>query len=589
MNPDSPFLVLQEDAPQASGQPPGQDRDPGRDAAASSEPGGSERLCDARQTLRYARDLARLYKLEKEREEDLAAGAEMQRRFLTPNEKVLRTLASHGVNAGLHNQAPQGVTGDFFAVRDTEDGVGFFLGDACGHGLAAALVSMRISSLIQTAPYASQPGLFLGRINQDLHGLRMRDAFVAACYVFIQGRRITVANAGQPFPLVLSAPPGGQDASVGFVREVAAAGMPLGLSTHAVYRETTVTLAPGERLVCFTDGVTEAADPQDAIYGLERMTGLLIRCAALAPGLLVNALLEDLLTFVGYGVVDDDLSLAVLEPGYAVQEHSTVRRFAIQGDEASRQRLFDEVADALTQRLDPEQVDETEQDLFLLAVVEAVNNAAEHGNQNDDTLPIQADLAVFPTVALFRVKDVGPGFTPVFPDLAAVTASRGRGLGMMRLNADAVLFNIPANETFLIKGGTRMRHDTHHVNATIHVLPGGVTLISELAFGDQKKHVAMGLGELLDDVRPDEMAILIDLRGIKVITSLGWGAIFARLEDPALRNLTLFNANEAIIRAAEQMAIGARGGVYDKLVVHGGCAGALEVMAALLETAAPSQ
>jgi sigma-B regulation protein RsbU (phosphoserine phosphatase) len=262
--------------------------------------------CDCRltvrQSMRYAEDLARLYQLEKERDEDLRSGAQMQQRFLTPAWKVAEVFAPVGYEVALLNRAPDTISGDFYCPKAVDGlAAGFLLADACGHGLAAALISMRVSSLVQTADAsAASPAGFLNHINQDIKGLRMADKFVTANYTVFHSAGCTLANAGQPYPLLLRN---------GKVHEVAVAGPPMGMVAAPVYREVACAMEPGDVLVLYTDGVTEAYGPDNEFYGQERLTESLRAHARKPLASLLRSVAGDVQAFSG-GPLEDDVTLA---------------------------------------------------------------------------------------------------------------------------------------------------------------------------------------------------------------------------------------------------------------------------------------
>ena len=93
--------------------------------------------------------LARRGHLEKERSRDLCAGARIQRQFLTGEKSVVDIFERVGYEVTIFNQAPATISGDFFYPKKINDySAGIFFADTCGHRIPAALISMRILSLI---------------------------------------------------------------------------------------------------------------------------------------------------------------------------------------------------------------------------------------------------------------------------------------------------------------------------------------------------------------------------------------------------------------------------------------------------------
>jgi sigma-B regulation protein RsbU (phosphoserine phosphatase) len=79
------------------------------------------------------------------------------------------------------------------------------------------------------------------------------------------------------------------------------------------YSAARLRLEPGDSLVLYTDGLTEAVNPAGDEYGLDRLCSVLTRCGALAPGALIGAVLADLSAFQAGAPRSDDLTMLVLQ------------------------------------------------------------------------------------------------------------------------------------------------------------------------------------------------------------------------------------------------------------------------------------
>jgi len=260
-----------------------------------------------------------------------------------------------------------------------------------------------------------------------------------------------------------------------------------------------------------------------------------------------------------------------------------VDEIVLRSSEEERQALFE----WLEGRLESSLADETERDLFLLATVEAINNAAEHGNDGDPRKRIAFRSLIRPGLTLVSVEDEGPGFEPVFPDLKKMAAPRGRGLGLIKANCDAVLFNQAGNQIVFLKGGrdmTQLRQSA----ASIQLLPKGVVLVSDL--GRPKVDAFKAISEIFDHVSAVESRkVFLDLKEVKLLSSSVWGTIFAQAAEATVELIVLFNASEAIRTAAEQMGLGERHGDYDKIRVLEDANEAMRLMAAAIKGNGPQE
>ena len=152
----------------------------------------------------------------------------------------------------------QHVGGDFFRVLPQPDGGAFIIvGDVSGKGLRAAMTVSAILGALSTIACES-PAQFLHALNRALHG-NLRGGFVTClCTRIDPAGQLTIANAGHLAPYrnceEIPLDPG----------------LPLGIVADATYSETTIRLAPGDRLTILTDGVVEAQNATGELFGFDR-------------------------------------------------------------------------------------------------------------------------------------------------------------------------------------------------------------------------------------------------------------------------------------------------------------------------------
>jgi phosphoserine phosphatase RsbU/P len=170
-------------------------------------------------------------------------------------------------------ESAQHVGGDFFAYVPLAGGaLATVMADVCGKGVSAALMMASLSGDVRYC-LASEPdaAVAVARINDAFLRSGWDDRFATMIAAVLEPRsgRVTLVNAGHLPALIRN--PHGQ------VREVGAehAGLPLGVDTGANYVSCTEVLRPGETLILFTDGITEAMDHEHRCYGTERLTRVL--------------------------------------------------------------------------------------------------------------------------------------------------------------------------------------------------------------------------------------------------------------------------------------------------------------------------
>jgi sigma-B regulation protein RsbU (phosphoserine phosphatase) len=199
------------------------------------------------------------------------------------------------------------VGGDLFDHFEQNRRVFFLVGDVSGKGVAAALFMARAKTLFDAvAVIESDPGAVLATLNRAL--CRQNDAgmyVTAVCGALdLDSRTVTFATAGHEPPILVR--PGHSEAIA------AEGGRVLGLIELGDYPLSRLTLAPGEALVLFTDGVSEAQDPEGGFFGAERLLAATARTGAGPASAITEGLLRDVKAFAGDAEQSDDITILTL-------------------------------------------------------------------------------------------------------------------------------------------------------------------------------------------------------------------------------------------------------------------------------------
>ncbi|SCG37661.1 Stage II sporulation protein E (SpoIIE) [Micromonospora echinaurantiaca] len=206
------------------------------------------------------------------------------------------------------------IGGDFYDVSRIGQGALFALGDVCGRGVGAAVLTGRVRQSLQTLRLVERRPLelirLLDRALLDTPQPTPRSQFTTLLLGTVEAEpdgsvRLRVAGGGHPDPLVVRA-----DGTVGRVR---VGGMPVGALTAAGFADAEVRLAPGELLLAYTDGVTGArGGPAGAeLFGERRLRQALGEAAGLPPTALVDRLLRLVDDWLAGQSQDDIAMLAV--------------------------------------------------------------------------------------------------------------------------------------------------------------------------------------------------------------------------------------------------------------------------------------
>ncbi len=240
---------------------------------------------------------------EKERlEHELNIAAELQQSLL-PKEFP---QGSYFSVAGF-NMACESVGGDFFDVFPlSAERYAFVVADVAGKGISGALLASVLQGVFSTTTHTEVSAeILLARVNQYLCE-RSGQARYATLFYGALGKdgSLEYINAGHVPPLVRTA--GGD------VRPLEAGNLPLGLFSDAEYSAGHASLSPGDFLVIFSDGVTEAQNAQSELFGEERVIESLRGFSGATAEDLAEAIRAGVAAFTGAAPQSDDVTLLVV-------------------------------------------------------------------------------------------------------------------------------------------------------------------------------------------------------------------------------------------------------------------------------------
>ena len=234
--------------------------------------------------------------------QELAKAREIQEGLLPKKIPQVRGLEVAGAW-----QPARVVGGDYYDVlKFSERKIGICIGDVVGKGISAALLMANLQASFRAfASESMSPSTLCEKLNEVFSNNLARDKFVTFCYCTIDAanRRLTYASAGHCPLLVLHGSGAG-----GTLKE---GGTPLGTVPDRKYADTEVQLEPGDRLVLYTDGLTEAMDSAEQEFGEPRLLELGSRNTALSAAELLKTIMSEVSSFSG-GSFQDDFTLVVV-------------------------------------------------------------------------------------------------------------------------------------------------------------------------------------------------------------------------------------------------------------------------------------
>lgn len=240
-----------------------------------------------------------------EQEREIAEAKAIQERLL-PRE--IPQVAGYEIASSW--QSAEAVGGDYFDVLSLGgDTLGLCIADVAGKGIPAALLMSNLQAAVRGLSSPSLgPDLLCNSLNSLVCRNTNTDRFITLFYaqLDVASRRLRYVNAGHNAPVVMHAD--------GSHKRLQEGGGVLGVFEEQSYTLGTVQLTPNDRLVLFTDGVTEASNPQGEEFGDQRLSSLLEEHRALPAAALREKIAVAISEFSG-GHLTDDATLLVLAVG----------------------------------------------------------------------------------------------------------------------------------------------------------------------------------------------------------------------------------------------------------------------------------
>ncbi|MGJ0506009.1 MAG: PAS domain S-box protein [Methylocystis sp.] len=248
---------------------------------------------------------------EKRRAEENRRSLEIAREIqlsLLPGEPL---RVARAAVAGLCAPATH-VGGDYFDYFENAGAVDIIVADVSGHNVGAALIMTEVRSMVRAR--AREPGITPpAQVLHDLNDLLYDDLTRAELFITMfscrfepESRTLRFGSAGHNPALLLRA-------EAADCLELDADGMVLGAKRGVAFEDRRITLGAGDRLLLYTDGVTEAQDAEGAFFGLSRLCDSFIAHRREPPERIMTAILHDVRAFCGATPLSDDVAVVVLE------------------------------------------------------------------------------------------------------------------------------------------------------------------------------------------------------------------------------------------------------------------------------------
>jgi sigma-B regulation protein RsbU (phosphoserine phosphatase) len=249
---------------------------------------------------------ARLYQAvkrqERQLERDIAMAREVQLRLLPP-------AAPEMANAEMAVRflPARTIGGDLYDFVDYGPGrTAIVLGDVSGKAAPAALFAALVSGIMRSAAVQRpEPAQMLANLNDALQERKLESQYVTMLFAVWndESRTLQVANSGAVQPLFCRS---------GETITVRAEGFPLGLFPDVTYDEFNVATQPGDVLVFVSDGISDAENDKDEMYGQDQLADLICSHRGRSAQEIADAILDDVARFQGVNDRFDDETIVVL-------------------------------------------------------------------------------------------------------------------------------------------------------------------------------------------------------------------------------------------------------------------------------------
>lgn len=242
----------------------------------------------------------------KELETQLAIAATIQARLLPAEPPRNRKWT-----CAWSSRPSQSIGGDYLDLFDGPgESILAIIADVSGHGINSALLATSARAHFRALAPRTSPAEAMMRLNQELH----RE--VGATGMFVTGVALSLAADGRSMRLASAGhnPVFVYRASSRHIEAIGASGPPLGFVAAVDYENAECELAPGDIVLLYSDGLTEATNASEEMFGEDRMTERLLAHAGSDPEAIMASILAAVDDFTGrVGCLSDDASIAVIK------------------------------------------------------------------------------------------------------------------------------------------------------------------------------------------------------------------------------------------------------------------------------------
>lgn len=245
-------------------------------------------------------------------ENELAVAKLVQDSFFPPNDIENEKISLHS----FYQPATE-CGGDWWGTLERPEQTLILIADATGHGVPAAFLTATVYSCIQTldqlTPKSSNfgfgPGEILSFLNKTVSSVG-KNILLTAIAIIIDKKtgQLTYANASHLDPFILRVPPGEQPHKEHFIPLLEAKGARLGHKEDAIFEQRSFQLQSDDKIIIWTDGITEATDVETKEWGMRKFIQALLSAPTLQPRQMRDHVFSELKNYHGNRPFEDDVT-----------------------------------------------------------------------------------------------------------------------------------------------------------------------------------------------------------------------------------------------------------------------------------------
>jgi serine phosphatase RsbU (regulator of sigma subunit)/anti-sigma regulatory factor (Ser/Thr protein kinase) len=350
------------------------------------------------------------------------------------------------------------VGGDFYdMVITSRQKVAVLIFDVSGHGVPAALIGAMAKMLfMHYLDKSESPAQVFTEVNNRICRFIKSEHYLTAFLGIINPLENTMvySKAGHVPPIIYHA-------KNGSVTYLTARGFFIGhaaLSSIAEYSDENLHLDPGDKILFYSDGLTEGGNADNELYGLSRLMEAVGKCGTKTPGAFLESILEDQTAFRQGCPLRDDFTMVCIETG---SPDAFLKESGFTGKDhpvmlvAYSYKMIEDIAASVLRDMDRMGFPDKYIKRTKVCIYEMLTNAIEHGNEGDLEKKVLIAYKVTPGKIMISVIDEGKGFDyhhlpdPLAPE--NILKDHGRGIFIVRKYMDEVHFNEKGNRIMAVK------------------------------------------------------------------------------------------------------------------------------------------